>query len=1517
MRKIQLRSVVVIFLAVSLAFFGVLINTPAANTAPGDARLVVSLGNLTTGRSGEFYEYDVRVSNNGADASNVTVSFDLAPGSHDISIVNADAACQEYEYKANGAHSGDIAIGNPVNCFNGTPAIAHGAEGDSDQANVTAVISSIKTLRSYRFKVRARMPFHSTTAQLNLRAFLRGIQNNEGSENIITVSQSVDTSNRYKTRILSSLTPLTLGTPLSLGDRNQISANTSVLEYEATWENKGPYTARNLVLDTFFSIYYDGWGGDSWDELVNSAFRTVATCDPTKSSPGVCDRIQLPTEYVVRNRSTSALDRTNPTISKLATGEKIVLKIRGQVYGSCLPTRNTGYIVRASAYALSGAGNLDLSASTAASKVTVANLAPAPCPQATLKVTSSLPQNGTPQGPDNVTNYILKFENTSQVDINDYEFSNTFELNPSRHNDRITADITLTCSSSTPGLCPAEKFNYSIKNMSFARDLIARDFRNVDIPAGQSITLDFAVRYKFSSCLDAESANGQAIPKGQPVLLKVTHAELSPYNAATSDGAVVVLSHDSIRSVKHDLTGGVSCGETKPTLRVSADWDREAIGWGQSRTYTFTVENLSNIPANDIKLEINLDPGPNPNRPGNAGLSYQILTPLNGPEPTSSGGNSVSLINRYTSSGISIPAKDPTNPEANKRSFNVTVFYDALQLKLRQPISCPTVGDRSTPGAYGAGLTLDPYNNAAFGYANYKLLPLVLPKKKQLIYCNDVTGSIQLSSSTGLGSQIGPDQPLAVKASFQNNLGYAPQSPYEIRLPEGSIVFPEDVLNKELIEGGQHVVPGLLSCNTSFRNGCNRLTARLTKETISGRKYYILKGSLPLSTPASKLDLTLNGRSGVIGNDRVGYKASVITMPDGDLVTSGNDPETGLNNNTYNLSNSTWKIANQQVQYGIHHQVTVEGATNAQLPQLDFAAELECTSSYAETPAAVTVPAGQTSGAQVNAGKQWLKDKCTLTATAPEAPAGYVWKNANAPAGTSQFATSYAQDSKYTVATDSPYTYRFNWTLVPDPRVDLPQPVAVDPCGLDNAHWELPADSANYSWNLSGDGALTATALNKALFAPDFAATKTFPKPADSGLLCPTIKLKVRGERVANSDHQFALNWLQPAAQNGDTQVAAATNIPASETAFEASSGTIDLNAGQAATLTLRTTPGEAARAYARTLTCTDTAPDAANANLTVPATAQTLATGETSWNVTLPASVKQVECAVQIQPALSKVTVVAKDGGYPGQPSTQAVALDGSAWSLFPAVNGVIDTAHPIRMAQVPGQTGQFEATDLLEGTYYLYRVTTPAGYEASQLTGTGTPAADAVKAITIADVPYLQVRLQAGQPLTVETTTLRQFGTFTLEKVSGTNGELLAGSAWEITEILAGNAPGEVRQVSDCVADSEGGCATALDRDHAAGRIQVKGLPWGTYRLVETKAPAGYRLPEAASSAKTFTVGATSLSPAFTGAEAIKNDYASIPDIPHTGGLGREHLLIAGVAVLLLAGAATVLLHRKAQHI
>ncbi|MGX1750697.1 SpaA isopeptide-forming pilin-related protein [Glutamicibacter protophormiae] len=136
---------------------------------------------------------------------------------------------------------------------------------------------------------------------------------------------------------------------------------------------------------------------------------------------------------------------------------------------------------------------------------------------------------------------------------------------------------------------------------------------------------------------------------------------------------------------------------------------------------------------------------------------------------------------------------------------------------------------------------------------------------------------------------------------------------------------------------------------------------------------------------------------------------------------------------------------------------------------------------------------------------------------------------------------------------------------------------------------------------------------------------------------------------------------------------------------------------------------------------------------------------------------------------------------------------------------------------------------------------------------------------------------------------------GAITWEKVDAT-GSALRGSEWELT------GPGSsstATAITDCVAADASKCV-GEDKDPKAGGFQLTGLHWGTYTLVEAKAPAGFVLDE---TSYTITVGAKAPAQIVWDLGQITNEQREGLDLPLTGGTGTQTFLFGGGAVLLAA--------------
>lgn len=138
----------------------------------------------------------------------------------------------------------------------------------------------------------------------------------------------------------------------------------------------------------------------------------------------------------------------------------------------------------------------------------------------------------------------------------------------------------------------------------------------------------------------------------------------------------------------------------------------------------------------------------------------------------------------------------------------------------------------------------------------------------------------------------------------------------------------------------------------------------------------------------------------------------------------------------------------------------------------------------------------------------------------------------------------------------------------------------------------------------------------------------------------------------------------------------------------------------------------------------------------------------------------------------------------------------------------------------------------------------------------------------------------------VTVTNTLNKKPGSISWKKVDADTGALLGGSEWTLI------GPDE---------------KTTRDITQANnGEFKVENLEWGTYKLVEKLAPAGYLLDE---TQRTITIGD------FDGEnDVLDGDLGSIgntkvvaPNIPLTGGISRDAYVYAGLMTLVVGLAVT----------
>lgn len=178
--------------------------------------------------------------------------------------------------------------------------------------------------------------------------------------------------------------------------------------------------------------------------------------------------------------------------------------------------------------------------------------------------------------------------------------------------------------------------------------------------------------------------------------------------------------------------------------------------------------------------------------------------------------------------------------------------------------------------------------------------------------------------------------------------------------------------------------------------------------------------------------------------------------------------------------------------------------------------------------------------------------------------------------------------------------------------------------------------------------------------------------------------------------------------------------------------------------------------------------------------------------------------------------------------------------------------------------RAGYFKVIDLADGTYTLTETVAPNGYTAG---GPYTVTiANGVASITNASESAI-----TGNKIP----NARNTGAILWNKVSSDpqNDKKLGGSEWKLTktESFSWNANGAAQYteiaaeqqpsvtITDCKLGKGNTCSASdgqsfYDVDPVEGQFKLEGLEWGTYTLVETKAPDGYDVD---STVRTFTFG------------------------------------------------------------
>lgn len=218
----------------------------------------------------------------------------------------------------------------------------------------------------------------------------------------------------------------------------------------------------------------------------------------------------------------------------------------------------------------------------------------------------------------------------------------------------------------------------------------------------------------------------------------------------------------------------------------------------------------------------------------------------------------------------------------------------------------------------------------------------------------------------------------------------------------------------------------------------------------------------------------------------------------------------------------------------------------------------------------------------------------------------------------------------------------------------------------------------------------------------------------------------------------------------------------------------------------------------------------------------------------------------------------------------------EGSGTSAAPIVYSCGDAKGKCDMDT---RAGYFKVVDLEDGTYTLTEMVAPNGYS---IAGPYTVTITTTNGVTSVSIK----NANGGSIANSKIPNTRNTGTISWNKVSSdsNNGKKLSGSEWKLTKTknfgwnaTTGKAeysdiasdqqkpiaitdcvPAENKAAAETTCSAPAGAAEGrpYDVDPAAGQFKLKGLEWGTYTLVETKAPDGYDVDP---TVRTFTFGPT----------------------------------------------------------